>query len=153
MLVIDSSCLERELDEAERLVADELHIMLAYICAVPPRKMWIDGKMPVLPGGVSREKVLQLLAGSPGHIAKIENEFMRATYRKLTEYVMKRTKSFRVQCRLELRCGHRWNANLHQVLGAIRGQFGQFRSFCRSYQGLVVNARFEAAVFLKNALQ
>jgi CRP/FNR family transcriptional regulator, cyclic AMP receptor protein len=91
VLVIESSDFERELHSAGSTIADALHIMLAYIRAVPPRKVWVDGKMPVLSGEISREKVLQVLAGSPGHIAKIENEFMRTIYRKLTEYVMTRT--------------------------------------------------------------
>ena len=47
--------------------------------------------MPVLYGEVSREKVLRVLAESAGHIAKIENEFLRVIYRKLTEYAMTRT--------------------------------------------------------------
>ncbi len=90
VLVIESSDFERELDGAERLVADTLNIMLAYIRAVPPRDLWIDGKMPALSGEISREKVSQVLVQAAGHFAKIENEFLRALYAKLADYVMAR---------------------------------------------------------------
>lgn len=90
VLVIEASDFERELDGAGATVADALHIMLAYIRAVPPRDMWVDGKMPALSGEISREKVTQVLAEASGHFAKIENEFLRALYRKLADYVMAR---------------------------------------------------------------
>ncbi|MCA3260559.1 MAG: cyclic nucleotide-binding domain-containing protein [Telmatospirillum sp.] len=90
VLVIEASDFERELDGAGPTVADALNIMLAYIRAVPPRDMWIDGKMPVLSGEISREKVSQVLAEASGHFAKIENEFLLALYRKLADYVMAR---------------------------------------------------------------
>jgi len=90
VLVIESSDFERELEGAERLVADALHIMLAYVRAVPPRDLWVDGKMPALSGEISREKVSQVLAQAAGHFAKIENEFLRALYAKLADYVLAR---------------------------------------------------------------
>ena len=91
VLAIESSDFERELDSAGPTITGVFHIMLAYIRAVPPRKLWIDGKMPFLSGEISREKVLQVLAESPRHIEKIDNEFLRASYRKLAEYVKTRT--------------------------------------------------------------
>jgi CRP/FNR family transcriptional regulator, cyclic AMP receptor protein len=90
VLVVEASDFERELEGAERFVADALQIMLAYIRAVPPRDMWIDGKMPALSGEISREKVSQVLAQAAGHFAKIENEFLRALYAKLADYVLAR---------------------------------------------------------------
>ncbi len=90
VLVVEAGDFERELDGAERVVADALHIMLAYVRAVPPRDMWTDGKMPALSGEISREKVSRVLAEAAGHFAKIDNEFLRAIYRKLAEYVMAR---------------------------------------------------------------
>jgi len=89
-LVIESADFERELDGAGPVVADALNIMLAYIRAVPPRDLWIDGKMPALSSEISREKVSQVLAEASGHFAKIDNEFLQALYRKLADYVMAR---------------------------------------------------------------
>jgi CRP-like cAMP-binding protein len=91
VLVIESSDFERELESAGPTVTSAFRVMLDYIRAVPPRKLWIDGKMPFLSGDVSREKVLQVLAESPRHIAKIDNAFLRASYQKLAEYVITRT--------------------------------------------------------------
>jgi CRP-like cAMP-binding protein len=90
VLAIETSDFQRELDGVERVVSDALQIILDYIRAVPPRDMWVDGIMPALSGEISREKVSRVLAEAAGHFAKIDNEFLRAIYRKLAEYVLAR---------------------------------------------------------------
>ena len=90
VLVLEASDFDRELEDIDPVISDTMRIMLDFVRAVPPRDTWPDGKMPQLSADISHEKVSRVLLAASGKIANIENVFLAAIYRKLSEYVFQR---------------------------------------------------------------
>jgi CRP-like cAMP-binding protein len=90
VLVLEASDFDRELEDLDPVISDTMKIMLDFVRAVPPRDTWPDGKMPQLSADISHEKVSRVLLAASGKIANIENVFLAAIYRQLSEYVFQR---------------------------------------------------------------